>query len=271
MLAVKTHLGLLAITGLLACWSPTSDRWEQAVSIAIALAMFLALLIGLVLKMGGLDDAWFRARAFAENTKHAAWRFMMTPRPADEADTKSQERAFLDQLQQIRARFPEVEKYLSQHQVDGPEIVPAMREIRSLQLAERLTLYKSLRLRDQLDWYTKKAKSNARLEQRWFYAILVADGLAVVLAVVRLLVDVQYNPTGGIAALAACLLAWTQTKRFSDLANSYGVASRDLNGLATRADHVRTEEEFGDFIEEVEGAISREHRLWIERVKIPGR
>jgi hypothetical protein len=230
--------------------------------------MFLALLIGLVLKMGGLDDAWFRARAFAENTKNAAWRFMMTPQPTDQADIEREERGFLEELQQIRGRFPQVEKHLSRFQDDGYEITTKMREVRALSTLDRLAYFKLHRLENQIGWYKKKAKMNATSEQRWFYAIIVADGLAVIFAVVRLLTDIEYNPTGGIAALAACLLAWTQTKRFSDLANTYGVASRDLNGLATRADHVHNEDELRAFVEEVDVAVSREHRLWVERGKL---
>jgi len=270
MIAVKSHLGLLAATGLIACWSPSSDGWEQAVSIGIALTMFFALLIGLVLKIGGLDDAWFRARAFAENTKNAAWRFMMSPIPPEQENAEKDERDFLEELQMIRDRFPQVERYLSQHQDDGHEITAKMREIRSLAISDRLAFFKEHRLQDQIAWYMRKAKMNAISEQRWFYAIIVADGIAVLFAVIRLFIDVEYNPTGGIAALAACLLAWTQTKRFSDLANTYGVASRDLNGLATRADHVHTEDELRSFVDEVDITVSREHRLWVERGNLAG-
>lgn len=270
MIAVKSHLGLLAATGLIACWNPSSEEWERVVSIGIALTMFLALLVGLVLKMGGLDDAWFRARAFAENTKNAAWRFMMTPKPADQIDIEREEREFLEELQQIRGRFPQVERYLSQHQDDAHEITEMMRQVRAYTTTDRLAFFKEHRLQDQINWYMRKAKTNSKSEQQWFIAIIAADGLAVIFAVVRLLVNVEYNPTGGIAALAACLLAWTQTKRFSDLANTYGVASRDLNGLKTRADHVHTEEELRDFVMEVDVAISREHRLWVERGELAG-
>lgn len=268
MRAVKAHLILLAATGMIACWNPSSDLWERAVAIGIALTMFLALLVGLVLKMGRLDDNWFRARAFAENTKNAAWRFMMAPKPAEPYDDAQEERTFLEELQQIRNRFPQTEKLLCRHPQAGPEITAKMREVRSMATADRFEFFRKYRLRDQIDWYTKKSKLNAIAEQRWFYAIILADGLAVVFAVVRLLADVEYDPTGGIAALAACLLAWTQTKRFSDLSNTYGVARWDLNELESRADHVCGEDEVRAFVEEVDIVVSREHRLWIERGKL---
>lgn len=268
--AVKVHLGLLAATGLIACWTPASSGWERAVSMSIALTMLAALIVGLVLKFAGLDDAWFRARAFAENAKNASWRFMMTPAQDDQVELEKEEKAFVEELQKVRDRFPQVERHLSKHQDNGLEITPKMREMRTRPVEERLDFFRAHRLRDQIGWYMRKAKVNANAEQAWFWAILAADGLAVAAAVTRLLCSVDYNPTGGIAALAACLLAWTQTKRFSDLANTYGVAARDLNGLATLADHVRDEDGLRRLVEEMESVVSREHRLWVERANLTG-
>ena len=266
--AVKAHLGLLAATGLIACWTPVSPRWDRAVSVSIALTMLAALIVGLVLKFAKLDDAWFRARAFAENAKNAAWRFMMTPAQTDHVELEKEEKAFVEELQKVRDRFPQVERHLSKHQDNGAEITSKMREMRTCPVQERLDFFKKHRLRDQIRWYMRKAKANANAEERWFWAILAADGLAVAAAVTRLVCSVDYNPTGGIAALAACLLAWTQTKRFSDLANTYGVAARDLNGIATLADHARDEAGLRRLGEEIEAAVSREHRLWVERANL---
>jgi hypothetical protein len=261
----RTHLALLAATGLLASWVPTDEKVDHVVSALIALLMFAALIVGLVLRLAHMDDAWFRARAFAENAKGAAWRFMMKPKPSVVADDETEERAFLEELQQVRGRFPQVERHLSKYDKRGEELTTKMREVRSMSMADRLAFYNEHRLQDQIDWYRGKAKTNADAESRWFAAILVAEALALVAAVVRILTVHEYNPTGGIAAVAACFVAWSQTKRFSDLANTYGVACRDLNGLRTRAEHVHDEASLQQFVSDVETAVSREHRLWVER------
>lgn len=265
MFWVRVHLGLLAATGLIAAWNPTDPTTDRWVSSAVALTMFFALLTGLGMKLAKLDDAWFRARAFAENAKGAAWRFMAKPKPSQQADDEAEERAFLEELQQIRARFPQTEKQLSAHDGGGEEITAKMREVRSLSMAERLAFYRRHRLVDQIEWYRKKARINARAESRWFVAILAVEGIALVAAVVRMMSSHEYNPTGAVVALAACFVAWVQTKRFSDLSNTYGVACRDLNGLNIKADHVHDEAQFQAFVNEVEIAVSREHRLWVER------
>lgn len=262
---VRVHLGLLAATGLVAAWMPTETTTGHRVSGVVAVMMFAALLVGLGLRLVRLDDAWFRARAFAENAKGAAWHFMMKQKPSSQAEDEAEERAFLEELQQVRGRFPQIERHLSAQDEGGDELTPKMREIRAMNTADRLTFYRQHRLQDQIDWYRRKARINARAESRWFVFILIAEGLAIVAAVARMLTTFEYNPTGAVVALAACFVAWVQTKRFSDLANAYGVACRDLNGLNTRAEHVHDEEALQTFVNEVELAVSREHRLWVER------
>src|SRR5690606_15890090 len=106
----------------------------------------------------------------------AAWRFMMTPKPVDQESVEKEEREFLEELQQIRGRFPQVEKHLSHHQDDGLEITTKMRDIRALALSDRLSFFKEHRLQNQIVWYMQKARLNAASEQRWFYAIIAADG-----------------------------------------------------------------------------------------------
>jgi hypothetical protein len=262
---VRLHLGLLAGTGVVAAWNPASVVADRGVAIAVGVMMLAALLIGLGLRIGKPDDAWFRARAFAENAKGAAWRFMMKPKPSDQAADEAEEKAFLEELQQVRGRFPQVERHLSKHDPGGEELTAKMREVRAMGLADRLAFYRKHRLQDQIDWYRKKAKINADAESRWFVIILVVEGLAIIAAVWRMMNTHEYNPTGAVAALTACFVAWVQTKRFSDLANTYGVACRDLNGLNTRAEHVHDEAQLQAFVDEVETAVSREHRLWVER------
>ncbi|CAG1008750.1 hypothetical protein PHYC_03610 [Phycisphaerales bacterium] len=262
---VRVHLGLLGATGLIAAWNPIASATDRWVSGAVALTMFFALLTGLGLRVSKLDDTWFRARAFAENAKGAAWRFMTKPKPSTQPEDEAEEKNFLEELQQIRGRFPQMEKHLSAHDGDGAEITAKMREVRAMTVADRLTFYRQHRLMDQIQWYRAKAKVNAIAESRWFVAILAIEGLALVAAVVRMLSVHEYNPTGAVAAVAACFVAWVQTKRFSDLSNTYGVACRDLNGLNTKADHVHDEAQFQAFVNEVEVAVSREHRLWVER------
>ena len=51
----------------------------------------------------------------------------------------------------------------------------------------------------------------------------------------------------------------------TDKAKTGGSGSFDLNELREREEFLKTEEAFCAFVREVESAISREHRLWVER------
>ena len=262
---VRAHLSLLAATGLLAAWVPACPLYESIVSWMLAVTMLLALAVNFAIKLLKVDDAWFRTRAFAENAKGAAWRFMMRPTIGanDECDLAKQ--VFLDELDQVRRRFPQAVKEIAKHPMPGPEITEAMECVRKRSLKERAGIYHADRLQDQVSWYTRKAKFNFDAESKWFWIILGAEIVAVFLAFVRISLVRDYNPTGGLAAIAACCVAWLQTKRFSDLANTYSVASIDLKMIQERLGQVTVEEDLSKLVDDAENAISREHRLWVAR------
>ena len=265
LLLVRGHLILLAATGLIAAWNPSDPFYEKIVSWSVAGTMLVALLVSFAIKQLKLDDAWFRTRALAENAKEAAWRFMMQPACTPDTGDDPVKSAYLDTLQKISERFPGLAKEIAIEADTGDEITQTMQDVRAKSIADRRNLYLTDRLQDQVDWYASKAKANAASESRWFWFILAAEGTAVFAAFVRLTLVQEFNPTGGIAALAACLVAWLQTKRFSDLANTYAVAARDLKMIKARYGQAATQDALDKLVDEAETAISREHRLWVEK------
>jgi len=263
MFWIKAHLAVLAACGLISAWSPDNACYERLVSGAVALLMFGALMIGLLLKLTRIDDIWFRTRALAENAKAAAWRFAMKPKPATTELDEAEARAYEEELAQLRKRFSQLEKVLVRFADNGPQTTPEMQRLRSLPPAGRLEAYVRFRLQDQIDWYRNKAKANANAETRWFYWIFLIEALAIVVAVSRIFLHQEYNPVGGVTAMAAGFVAWSQTKRFSDLATSYAVACDDLKGLREGVSRVHDDTALLRLVADVEGAISREHRLWV--------
>lgn len=265
LVLVRIHLSLLAATGLIAAWNPSDPVHEKIVAWAVVGTMLAALIVSFAMKQLKLDDAWFRTRAFAENAKEAAWRFMMHPVCASTTEADPVRSAYLDTLQKIRERFPGLAKEIASEGDTGAEITQAMQESRAKSTTDRCSLYLKDRVQDQVEWYASKAKANAKSETRWFWFILAAEGSAVLAAIIRLSIVQEFNPTGGIAAMAACLVAWLQTKRFSDLANTYAVAFNDLKMIKERYGSATTEEALQKLVDEAETAISREHRLWVEK------
>lgn len=261
----RLHLLVLGVTGLIAAWSPGDREIKAIASGVIALLMFGALVMALYLKQAHLDEDWFHARAVAENAKRVAWLFMMAPAPADPKRAESEEESFLEELKRIQDRFPLLTKDLARQDVRGTEITSRMRAIRSGAVAERLEIYRTFRLQDQIDWYQQRTSQNVKAASRWSAFVLVLEALAVVAAVAHALSGYAYNPTGAVAAIVAGLVAWSKTRRFSGLATAYGVAHGDLTLLHERVRFVHDEAALQRFVAEVEAAISREHRLWVEK------
>ena len=254
---LKVHLALLVGTAAVGGISTTEPAYRNALTIVVVALMLAALVLGILLRQARLDDRWFQCRAFAENSKSAAWRFMVL---ANVSETE-----FLRDLQEIRDRFTEVALDLAEQRPKGEEITTLMRDQRRGTLAERLTVYRDERIEEQREWYRARAQENARAENIWFMLVLVAEVVAIAIAALAGPFGWTFNPTGAVAALAAALLAWTQTKRFSDLAVSYTVAAQDLSLLSARATAVTDDDALERLVADTENAISREHRLWFAR------
>ena len=261
---VRAHLFLLCLVGSVACWNPADEGEARMVAWIVAGLTLGALAVGVSLKLSRLDDSWFKARAFAESAKEACWRFMMTPVPVGATDEAAER--FMRDLKGIRDRFPESIKLIVAHDTEGEEITVRMSAARSGSVLERRDMYLVGRVDDQVNWYKAKARFNGRMESRWFWIVLAAEFAAIAVAFTRVAtLDLEFNPTGGVAAVAACAVAWMQTKRFSDLANTYSVAAGDLAMIRERYRGLSTEEELRALVQETESAISREHQLWVER------
>jgi hypothetical protein len=100
--------------------------------------------------------------------------------------------------------------------------------------------------------------------------VLISQALALIaaIAVVRW-PDAAVNLTGVFAALAAALIAWTQLKKYEELATMYGLTAQELRSVEDQARHVRNEEQFTRFVLTAEDAISREQALWLTRREPP--
>jgi len=140
-----------------------------------------------------------------------------------------------------------------------------MERNRTAAFDERVRTFREERLRDQRAWYTAKARANSASERRLWAAILCLEMVGVLSGLAQAWLLLSVNPVGGIAAVSAGFIAWLQTKRYSDLASAYTVASDDLARLDAQFDAVVNPIEFERLVREVEAAVSREHSLWVSR------
>lgn len=146
------------------------------------------------------------------------------------------------------------------------QITVEMDAIRALSLPARKEFYANERVNEQRTWYAKKAAANKKSATLWVKIGVTAYSLATVLALSRIVCpDWQLWPIEPIIVFASSVIGWMQIKKFNELATAYTVTAHEIGLIKPKLDHVNTEEELSDFVNEAERAFSREHTLWLAR------
>ncbi|MBD8637680.1 DUF4231 domain-containing protein [Stenotrophomonas sp. CFBP 13725] len=257
---LKANLALLLLGAALSIGS--MDHW--AVALLQAIALLMALVISVALYSTRADRIWYAARALAESIKTLTWRFVSRAEPFDDADDAAEKilqarlRATLNQNRELAGRFL--------MNLDGRQITDQMRKRRGDQLEVRMETYRIHRISDQRAWYAEKARENARRSKRFFMVVVLANGLAVVSALLKIKYPLfHYWPTELLVTLASGVLAYTQSKRFSELAASYALTAHEIGMVEEQLVKVSGEHEFSLFVGDAENAFSREHTQWEAR------
>ncbi len=211
------------------------------------------------------DKVWFDCRAIAESTKTATWRFMMKAAPFKDDSIARQ--SFIDQLRLIRN-----ERHFSSHDLaqslgeNAQSISCFMDDMRLKSVNDRRKVYLESRLCDQKTWYSKKATFNARKESCWFWTVVALQILTVAFAIIRAASsDLPVNVVPLLMTIAASAVAWSQMKRYGDLAQTYSLAAQELADQEAIALDITEEADFLELVKQVEDTISREHTMWCVR------
>lgn len=259
----RAYLGSLILGSLIGAFSTlvtgAADMWLHS---TLAIILAVGLLVLWVTRSRQDDKAWFDCRVVAESTKTATWRFMMGAPPFDTDD--SVEQRFISELREIRQARPGSEKHFAGRiDADAAAITDFIRQMRLNAFTTRKAFYLEQRLQDQKSWYSRKANMNACVGDRWFWATVVLQALAVVIAIIWAASGgLQVNAVPFFTTCAAALTAWTQVKRHDELKQSYSLAAQELSELESIVTSLTDETQFPQLVEQVEDAISREHTMW---------
>jgi hypothetical protein len=261
---VQADLSLVvlgALLGALAFLVPTA--YAAAFAAVAAIVLLGSVVAKYVNKQRSDDKEWFDGRAVAESAKTLTWRYMMRLEPFENDDTS--DRKFIEELEAIRRDRSSLHYRVGD--LSGAEQITArMREVRKLPVEERRDLYVEERLEDQANWYAGKSEDNRRLASRLYWAALVAQFVALALAVWRVAVPFAgLSLVGPLLALAAAFTAWTQLGRNDELRQSYAMANQELLSIKALAETVNSEAALAKIVSDGEGAISREHTMWIAK------
>lgn len=235
-------------------------------AIASALLFIFTLTILIALRVMRPDDTWYNGRAVAESVKTRSWRWMMRAEPYDDCDSEviatkqfiGELRAILDQNQKLAVKLPT-------HVYMTAPISDAMRRIRSLSLEKRLDAYKTERIHNQADWYSKKAIFNRKQSRKLFWISVSLHLIAIAMLLFRIHSPNFPLPIGVVSAAASAVLTWLQARKHNELASSYSLTAHEIVLIKGEAESVVSEKEFADFVVNTENAFSREHTQWAAR------
>ncbi|WP_267389718.1 DUF4231 domain-containing protein [Sphingomonas sp. GC_Shp_3] len=258
-LVLAEYAALLAVAVLSVNMIP--DRRYIILYGALLGAALATLVVRSVLKP---ERRWYQARALAESVKTTAWKFAMVARPF-EHDAEDRRR-LREMLQELLDANRSVGSQFDGSSAGGDQITGEMEALRMLPRSERLDVYMRDRVEDQLDWYSRKSKSNSTAGRR--FAVIL--GCLYVIAFVVLLIRLDqprwiYAHPDPLILLGASVLGWMQIKRFNELGASYGLTAAEIGILKSRAPEIADDAALSIFVDDAEEAFSREHTQWLAR------
>jgi hypothetical protein len=233
----------------------------------LTLAFFV---LALVLRVSGSDVAaerrWYEGRAAAESLKSMSWQYAAGGESFRLDDSSSDTRfvftmkELLRELSDLDVPFPSAQ---------DTAIPMEMRALRASTRAQRTEVYRALRVKDQLDWYERKASWNKQRAHWWRNGMIGIETVAVLLGLGRALGWYDVDWLGIFAAIAAAFAAWQQTKNYQGLSQAYAVTSHDVALVNASIGSEESEEDWAQAVHDAEAAFSREHTMWRARRQGP--
>lgn len=261
---IRLQYGLLVAAATMSLWFNSAPNLY--IGYAVAVAGSSVLLIYMSVRKPERD--WYGCRALAESIKTSTWRYMMRAEPfGDSGQLSEVQRKFALVLEEILATNRHVGDSLTYSPSTGDQITVDMNTLRALPLAERKERYRRCRINDQRGWYVARVKTNRGWFRFWVVACVTVQCLAVLLALLGVRYHNQWSlwPTAPLLVVMSAIIGWLQIKKFSELASVYSLTAHEIGIIQTRIDHVSSEAEFSEFVNEAERGFSREHTQWTAR------
>ena len=255
------QLGFFAVASLIAGVSPTTEFYRHRCGWEVVAFMSLALLCTTALRIGRFEVRWFKCRAFAENAKSLAWRYVMV----QGTNCGGERDSYLNEWRRLKERLPELQKEFALASESRELITDWMQQSAERTLPERVALYRKFRVEDQIAWYARNARSNRHQQNSWFWALFLLEAATIAYAAYQAMALNKVSLVGFVAAVGSGIVAWLQIKRYSDLGTSYAIAADDIALIAEKFNSIADQQTLNEFVDDIEEAISREHSMWLAR------
>ncbi|GHH55274.1 uncharacterized membrane protein YoaK (UPF0700 family) [Streptomyces umbrinus] len=262
----RLQLAVLAATSGIFAVSSRDGTWQEKAASSTALASFVAaLLLEIHMLRDKPEDRWYHGRALAESVKTLTWRYMTAAAPFPSSLHPNEARGILyTRVQDLVAASTQ---YLPGLTVGTTQLTTQMEQIRQQEAEDRKDLYLSLRVRDQEEWYNRKAKFNDRNSRKWRFSLILFE-ISGAVASIAILLDLTGIDIGGaIAAAVAAAGAWLEVKQYDNLSSAYALTATELSFVRLAGENVSAtdEDSWSKYVVSAEQAISREHTMWLAR------
>jgi hypothetical protein len=259
-----SNLGLLGLGALLDL-APGNIFSRVPCEVCAGVCFLLACLVTVLSSTLKLERKWYTARAVAESARTLAWKYMMRVRHrAARPDELSSDLHLTAELAAILEGYQEIGPMMGGKHGQGDQITPVMRLVREHGLEERRQIYLNQRVKTQRKWYADSSNRNS--SRSTLVAVLVALAQLLALAAAgATLAGTQMKWSSAFAGAASSLIGWGKLRQYSELAESYGVAAQDLGLVEERGRGQLNEQEFWEFVEDSEAAISSVQIAWRAR------
>lgn len=259
-LCLMSYLFFLVLAAAVSLWF--SDLVVGAVISASLFLLTLGILIAL--RVMRYDDIWYNGRAVAESVKTRSWRWMMRAEPYEHCDNPTTvAKQFINDLKAILKQNQHLAGKLPTKEYMEEPISKSMKAIREMAVDERLKIYKSHRIQNQADWYSRNAVFNKKRSRQWFIVSVALHATAIFMLLLRIYEPKLPLPVVVVATAASAVLTWVQAKKYNELSSSYSLTVHEIILIKGEAISIKEEHELSNFVVNTETAFSREHTQWI--------
>jgi hypothetical protein len=260
------NLGLMLMAAIAGSLTLSDTSMKTMLAITSAILLTIGIFVTIIIRTTKLERVWYDGRAIAESVKTLAWRYMTGCDPYSIDLGSKADEMFISSLHSLLVERKTFAAKLGSQYNREQQITDKMRIVRSLGTDERKRIYLSERIDEQRKWYSGKTEVNLISANRMFMGTIASQALAIIFAFTIVVWQGSIiKLTGVFTTLAAAFMAWTQMRRNEEQAQSYGLATQELNFIFEQSSQVRTEKELSTYVVNSENAISREHTMWLAR------
>ena len=91
---------------------------------------------------------------------------------------------------------------------------------------------------------------------------VLASAVAILFGLLQAIDVIGVNVLGVAGFTAALITMWTGVQRYDRQARAYGITAHELLAMESIVSTIESEDEWRDFIDNAEGAVSEEHSSW---------